>query len=134
MIVDTLTCVNIYYRKEYDEATQPTNKDFLLLSQVNDPGYKGVLGAAVDVAAAFQDAGHSKHGGLGHFIFIVVNGLQQVVCSVIQPVAYITEALRVGSPQHYHLQSTTIHNTVTYSIDNVIILIRKKLGLGLGLG
>ncbi len=58
----------------------------------------------MNCAHPFKNAGDSEHSGRGHFCVAVLDGLDQVLGSVVQTLAHITEALSVGSPQHDDLQ------------------------------
>jgi hypothetical protein len=75
-----------------------TDEGIVLLGKLDSTWNEGVLGRAVDEGDAFQDTGNGKDGGGRDFLVAILDGLEQVVRSVVDAVQDVGEALGVGCP------------------------------------
>ena len=101
----------------------PSQKHLLLLGQLHHSWNKCILWRPIDVGALdggkreewiysnlnmqvphpLHDTGNGKESGRRHFLCIASNGVEQIVCCVIETSSHFTEPLSVGCPQDNHL-------------------------------
>lgn len=70
----------------------------MLLSKLDSTRDKGVLGRAINERNTLKDGGNGENGRGSDLLMTSLNGLQQIVGSVIDTFKDVGIALRVGSP------------------------------------
>ena len=80
-----------------------TNESTTLFSQLKGTRNKSVLGRAVDERSVLEDRGHSKHSGWGNLQVTSLDGVDQVLGSVVDTGDDVGVPLSVGSPHDNHL-------------------------------
>lgn len=75
-----------------------TDEGPVALGKLNGTGNEGVLGGAVDEGGVFEDASNSEDGGGRDLLVAVLNGLEEVVGSVVDTLNEVSETLSVGGP------------------------------------
>jgi hypothetical protein len=75
-----------------------TNESIVPLGKLDATGNKGVLGGSVDEGSLFENAGNSKDSRWSNLLMTVLDGLHEIVGSVIDASDKLSKALSVGSP------------------------------------
>jgi hypothetical protein len=83
-----------------------TNKGTVLLCKFNGTRDESVLWRSIDEWSTFENASHCKDGGWGDFLVASLDGLDQVLGSVIDALDNICIAFRVGGPLNDDLVET----------------------------
>jgi len=82
--------------------------DTVALSQFDDTRDESVLRRAIDEAALLEDGGNSKHGGGSDFLLVAVDGSEELVSSLVETRADVSEALSGSSPEDDDLLETLL--------------------------
>jgi hypothetical protein len=80
-----------------------SNEGLVLVGEFDATWDEGVLGRTVDERSAFENTGNSKDGGWRNFFVSALDGLDEVVRSVVDTNDEIGEPLGIGSPLNYNL-------------------------------
>lgn len=89
------------------------NEGVVLLSELDAARDERVLWRAVDERSILEDASNSEDGGWGNFLVSILNGLQEVVRSVVDTFNQLGETLGVGSPEDDDLVQAVVGLEVT---------------------
>jgi hypothetical protein len=92
----------------------------VLLSKLNRTGNEGVLGRAVDEWNTLKDRGDREDSRGSDLFMAGLNGLEEVVGSVVDALEELGEALGVGSPLYDNLVE------VVGSLEITIEMLEKK--------
>lgn len=93
------------------------NESTTLLGQLKGTRDKGVLGRAVDERSVLENRGHSKHGGRSNLQMTGLDGVYQVVGSVVDTGNDVGVPLSVGSPHDNHL----IQAVLSLEVANILL-------------
>lgn len=85
----------------------------VLLSQLNGTRDKGVLRRTVDEGCLVENTGDSKNGGGRNLFVALLNGLEEVVSSVVDAGNDVGISLSVGSPHDNDLVEAVVRLEVT---------------------
>lgn len=96
-----------------------TNEGVVFLSKLNATGDEGVLGRSVDEGNLLEDASNSKDGGWCNLLVTILNGLHEIVGSVIDASDELSEALSVGSPLDNDLLQTVLSLEITSKLVSI---------------
>jgi hypothetical protein len=97
-----------------------TDEGVVLLSKLNRTGNEGVLGRAVDEWNTLKDRGDREDSRGSDLFMAGLNGLEEVVGSVVDALEELGEALGVGSPLYDNLVE------VVGSLEITIEMLEKK--------
>lgn len=91
-----------------------TNEGVVALSELNATWDECVLWGAVDEWSTLEDTGNSEDSGWGNLLVSVLNGLHEVVGSIIDTSDQLSKALGVGSPLNDDLVESIVGLEVTF--------------------
>ena len=74
------------------------NESIVLLGKLNATWNKGILGRTIDERSILKNASNGKNSGRCDFFMSVLNGLQEIVGSVVDTGDELREALSVSCP------------------------------------
>lgn len=74
------------------------NEGIVLRGKLDSSGNEGVLWRAVNEGGALQDTGDGEDSGRGDFLMTVLDGIDEVVSSVVDTFDDVGIALSIGSP------------------------------------
>jgi hypothetical protein len=80
-----------------------SNESLVLVGEFDATWDEGVLGRTVDEWSAFENTGNSKDGGWRNLFVSALDGLDEVVGSVVDTNDEIGETLGIGSPLNDNL-------------------------------
>jgi hypothetical protein len=75
-----------------------TNECIVLLSKLNATWNKSVLRRTIDERSILENRSDSKDGGWCNLFMTILNGLHEIVCSIIDARNEVRETLSVGCP------------------------------------
>lgn len=105
-----------------------TNECIVLLSQLDSARHEGVLRRAVDEGGSLKNTGNSKDGGGGDFLMSLLNGLEEIVSSVIDTRNDVGISLRVGSPHNNDLVQVVLGLEVANILAELLNVAIASLG------
>ncbi len=94
--------------------------DVLTLGELDDTGEESVLGRTVDEGGVLEDAGDGEDVGRGDLALAVLDGLEDVVGSVVDAGDDVGVALGVGGPENNHLVETVLSLEVADVLADVV--------------
>ena len=103
-----------------------TNEDAALLSKLHDTGDEGVLGRTVDVGDTLEDRSNSEESRGRDLGLVSLDGLEQVLGSVVQTSTELREALSVSRPDDDDLVESLLllegADIVTEVLDDLLLV------------
>lgn len=107
-----------------------SNEYAALLGELHDTRDEGVLGRSVDVGDSLQDGGNREERRGRDLGLVGLDGLHQVVGSIVKASADLREALSVGGPDHDDLVESLLllegADIVTQVLNDVLLVCSRN--------